>query len=193
MSRNASAPAPRQAPKATKPGRRIAGLMLLFVVSVFGIQMGSAWYNDKYGPMGGYNLLGLNYRETAIPSYWVNGVWGANIFPGRSEGGGGSTCCLMLSRDAKTVTVEWQVARTRAEIDAEKPIEIRPREVTLPFITDPKRGYLGVHFLPNDNIKITFKDFGADLLMPIQEIDYGLGTIEEEKQKGLDGLKKEFE
>ena len=63
----------------------------------------------------------------------------------------------------------------------------------MPDITDPKKGYLGVHFLPNDNIKITFKDFGADLLMPIQEIDYGLGTIEEEKQKGLDGLKKEFE
>jgi hypothetical protein len=186
--KQATTPSPK---KHKNPLRRIAALMLAFVLVVFGIQMGTAWYNDHYGPLGGYNLIGLNYQEKAIPSYWVNGVWGGNIFPGRPEGGGGSTCCLMLDRNAKQVTVEWQVGRTREEIDADKQIEIRSTEVTLPQIPDPKKGWLGVHFLPNDEVKITFKNFGADVLMPIKELDYGLGSIEEEKRKGQEALKRE--
>ena len=182
MSRNAPAPAPRQAPKAAKPGRRIAFLLLFLVVSVFGIQMGSAWYNDKYGPMGGYNLLGLNYRETAIPSYWVNGVWGGNLFAGSPNGGGGSTCCLTLDRSSKTARVEWQVGRSREEIDTGKPIEFRFKEVQLPNITNPKNGYLGVHFLPQDEIKITFQEFSAKPLIPIKEIDYGFSLFDDVKQ-----------
>lgn len=182
---------PRSAHRRT--WHRVAALMLGFVLVVFGIQMGTAWYNDRYGPLGGYNLLGLNYRDTAIPAYWINGVWGSNVLPGWAEGGGKSTCCPMLDRKEKHVTVEWQVARTRIEIDAGKPIEIRSREVLLPTLSDPKKGWLGVHFLPNDEVKITFKDYGADVLMPIKEIDYGLGTIEEEKRKGIEGSQKESE
>ncbi len=68
---------------------------------------------------------------------------------------------------------------------------MRSKEVPLPVITNPKKGWLGVHFLPNDEIKITFKDYGADVLMPIKEIDYGLGSIEEEKRKGQEALKRE--
>jgi hypothetical protein len=49
--------------KHKNPLQRIAALMFGFVLVVFGIQMGTAWYNDRYGPLGGYNLLGLNYRD----------------------------------------------------------------------------------------------------------------------------------
>ena len=194
MKRTAPTPNPVRPQSAhRRTWRRVAALMLGFVLVVFGIQMGTAWYNDRYGPLGGYNLIGLNYRDLPITSYWVNGVWGVNVFPGRPEGGGKSSCCLMLARDAKTVTVSWEVEQTREEVYADKPIEIRTREVPLPTLTDSKKGWLGVHFLPNDEIKITFKDYGADVLMPIKEIDYGLGTIEEEKRKGLEGSQKESE
>ncbi len=191
-----TAPTPNPVPPQSahrRTWRRVAALMLGFVLVVFGIQMGTAWYNDRYGPLGGYHLIGLNYQERAIPSYWVNGVWGANIFAGRPEGGGKSSCCIMLDRNAKYVTVEWQAGRTREEIDAGKPIEIRSKKVEIPNITDPKKGWLGVHFLPNDEIKITFKDYGADVLMPIKENDYGRGSIEEEKRKGIKGAQKESE
>ena len=175
-----------------RPLRRIAFLLLFFVVSVFGIQMGSTWYNDKYGPMGGYNLRGLNYRDLPITSFWVNDVWGGNVFAGSASGGGGTTCCLMISRQAKKLTVTWEVEQTNEEARANKPIELKSREVELPEITNQKRGHLAIHFLPNDEIKLTFQEFGATPLMPIKEINPGFSLFDDVKQEDFEKKRSEF-
>ena len=57
-------------------------------------------------------LMGYNYTDHYIDNYYVDGVWGGNVFLSTEEAGGGkSTCCVKWKKGTKlpvTVRVRWQ-------------------------------------------------------------------------------------
>jgi hypothetical protein len=99
------------------------------------------------------------------------------VYAGSKGGGGGSTCCLSIARDAKAVRVRWEVSRTREEIKQGLPDIAKEAVVPLPELKDPHDGYLGVHFLPGDKVVLTFSSWIPDPIQPIKEIHYDLSDV----------------
>lgn len=152
-------------------------------LSLYILSWGQHLYEEHFGPYGGYNLMGVNYNDMAVSNFSVNDVWGANVFAGDSEGGGKSTCCLMISRDAKTAKVRWQISRTKEAIDRGDPEIHKEAQVPLPKFVDPHDGYIGVHFLPDDKVVLTHSKWFPKPLQPIKEIHYDFtGTYEAEDE-----------
>ncbi|AIP79562.1 hypothetical protein JE55_3045 [Burkholderia pseudomallei] len=56
-------------------------------------------------------LDALNYTDIPVGTFYVDGVWGGNVFSRIGSGGGGVTCCVSLPKKwhpGLSVTVEWR-------------------------------------------------------------------------------------
>ena len=146
-------------------------------LTLYALNWGQYLYQQHFGPYGGYNLFGLNYLDMPISSFSVNESWGGGLFAGRASGGGGSTCCLAIPRDAKTVLVRWEISRTREEIKQGLPDIAKEAVVPLPELKDPHDGYLGVHFLPGDKVVLTFSNWIPKPIQPIKIIHYDFSDV----------------
>lgn len=102
---------------------------------------------------------------------------GAMSLLGTRKGGGGSTCCLTIERDAKTAVVRWAISRTHEEIKQGLPDIEREAIVQLPKLDDPHEGYIGAHFLPNGKVVLTYSKWYPKPIQPIKEIHYDLSDV----------------
>ena len=106
----------------------------------------------KTGSYGEFYLMGFNRTDRAVANFYVEGDWGGNIAPG--GGGGSATCCTSLSRNKKTLHVQWILGwRNRDEMNRRVPRETYEADVPLPPI--PKganEGHIRVYFFPGNRI-----------------------------------------
>lgn len=155
--------------------KRYANTVLALLGTFIGTLLivgGKSFYDSHFGPRTGYSIVGLNYLERPIFSFSVDNVWGGNMFAGKSGGGGGATCCLSISHDATTVKVKWILSYTGEQKKQGYQEEHREAIVPLPPITNDTDKYIGVHFLPGNEVVLTLSDWIPDPIQPIQEIHY---------------------
>lgn len=115
--------------------------------------------HPQYGSM---NVSGYNYTDRPIFSFNVGDSGGHNL-DANEHGGGSLVCCLNLEHGQKEVKVEWQLDFTKEQFDRlpqeqqeNIPIEKREKTVPIPPNLDLMTDYVGVHFLKNGNVKLTF-------------------------------------
>ena len=113
-------------------------------------------------------LMGYNYTDHYIDNYYVDGVWGGNVFLSTEEAGGGkSTCCVKWKKGTKlpvTVRVRWQsdACRYIKRVDdedfpaakvfySEKDVEL-----TGPIPDDPQ--YFETHIYPDGHVEVAIAD-----------------------------------
>jgi hypothetical protein len=151
---------------------RIGGAALVTFIGLY------VWglYLIRTAPLGGYNVVGFDYTDHPIFTFNIGKAWGGNTFAYRHGGGGGTTCCLTLDRHATSVTVTWQLDFTAEQvrklpIEQQKHLPVIRYEkiVPLPVITNPSAGYIGVHFFPNQEVKLTFSEHIPRPIQPIEE------------------------
>ena len=146
-------------------------------LTLYALNWAQYLYQQHFGPYGGYSLMGMNYNDMAVSHFSVNNAYGGNVFAGDPEGGGKSTCCLTIERDAKTAVVRWAISRTHEEIKQGLPDIEREAIVPLPKLDDPHEGYIGAHFLPNGKVVLTYSKWYPEPIQPIKEIHYDLSDV----------------
>lgn len=111
---------------------------------------------STYGP---YNVIGYNYTDRSIFSFWVNGFWGANSTAHQAAGGGKITCCLNLSSTSKTMHIKVKYELTREQFDKDLPNDAFETDIPVPSLPNKHDGFLEFHFLPNQRIEAKWVDF----------------------------------
>ena len=156
----------------------IVGSLVGLIALLYGWGFYLANIEPRFAPHGPYNIVGFNYTDRPIHTFRVNRTGGSNVLAGDSGGGGKTTCCIDIDRNAKTVVVQWGLSYTGNQFDKlspndkkNLPIERYEREVELPELPDGSHGYLGVHFFPNHFVKITYSD---RIPRPLQKIEQTL-------------------
>lgn len=105
-------------------------------------------------------IVGYNYTDRAVADFSVNGQWGANVeLSTPTAGGGGTVCCVVMSRDTKTpfwVEVKYKMSALesyppRRVIDPSQPYRNARVQVTGPIPPEPS--YLEIHFYPDGHIE----------------------------------------
>lgn len=93
-------------------------------------------------------LSGLNYTDTGISAFSVDGADGPGIYP--NGGGGKFVCCVMVPRrwrEGMSVTVRWTH-------DERLTNSWKERVVSVPKYAENDLGGFVVHFYPNDVVKV---------------------------------------
>ncbi|MBR8058042.1 DUF3304 domain-containing protein [Burkholderia dolosa] len=105
-------------------------------------------------------IVGYNYTDRAVANFGVNGQGGGNIeLSTPTAGGGGTSCCVVMSRSTKTpfwVDVKYKMSALesyppRKVIEPSGPYKEARVEVKGPIPPDPS--YLEVHFYPDGHIE----------------------------------------
>jgi len=125
------------------------GTFLLPVCLVI-LMIGKACSQESYGP---YNLIGYNYTDRNIASFWVNGTWGGNSNAHRAGGGGGITCCLEISKSEKTLHIKVMLGLTQLQFDKNFPNDTFETDLPMPNLPNKHDGYVEVHFLSHRKIQ----------------------------------------
>jgi len=100
-------------------------------------------------PAGAMDISGINYTDTYVSLFTVNGYPGPNVMP--HSGGGGFVCCISVPevwKPGMTVTVKWTDRRNA------DPIPWKTKVVEVPQYRSDERGVFVVHFFPNDEVKV---------------------------------------
>ncbi|AIS86635.1 DUF3304 domain-containing protein [Burkholderia pseudomallei] len=98
-------------------------------------------------------LDALNYTDIPVGTFYVDGVWGGNVFSRIGSGGGGVTCCVSLPKKwhpGLSVTVEWR----NDEMYKKNPESVASRTVPVEKYGEFTGGYLWVLFFPGERIKV---------------------------------------
>jgi hypothetical protein len=93
-------------------------------------------------------LSGLNYTDSPVAMFSVDGYGGHVIYP--NGGGGAFVCCVTIPRkwhDGMNVTVRWTK-------DDRVPDLWKERVVDVPKYTEQDFGAFAVHFYPGDIVKV---------------------------------------
>ena len=161
----------------------IVGSLVGLIALLYGWGFYLANIEPRFAPYGPYNIVGFNYTDRPIDTFRVNRTGGSNVLAGDSGGGGKTTCCIDIDRNAKAVEVRWQWGYTGPQLgedfpkyDLDRSKEPVPSEkfeatVDLPVLPDGSHGYLGVHFFPDHVVKITYSD---RIPRPLQKIEQTL-------------------
>ena len=116
-------------------------------------------------PVGAMDITGINYTDTYVSLFTVNGYPGPNVMP---HGGGGKfVCCISVPERWKpgmTVTVRWTDKRNA------NPVVWKTKVVEVPQYRPEDMGHFAVHFFPNDEVKVL-----VTMLYP-HHPDYPLGS-----------------
>jgi len=94
------------------------------------------------------DISGINYTDTYVSLFTLNGYPGPNVMPYRD---GGGVCCISVPEKWKpgmTVTVKWTDKRNA------NPIPWKTKVVEVPQYGLEDIGHFTVHFFPNDEIKV---------------------------------------
>jgi len=137
-----------------KPMKRWRSLFLLGCLMV--LTIGKACSNETYGP---YHLIGYNYIDRNIFSFWVNDTWGGNSNAHRHGGGGGMTCCLDIPEKAKTLHIKIEYDLTEEQYEKNLPTEKFETDIPVPNLLNKRNGYIEVHFLPERKIEAKWVEF----------------------------------
>jgi len=93
-------------------------------------------------------VSGLNYTNTWITNFSVNGYAGHGISP--NGGGGAFVCCVTIPREWRhnmMVTVRWAK-------DDRMPGSWKERVVEVPRYAKKDIGFFAVHFYPDETVKV---------------------------------------
>ncbi|WP_246216119.1 DUF3304 domain-containing protein [Paraburkholderia agricolaris] len=104
-------------------------------------------------------MIGYNYTERSIASFWVNGFWGANSTAHQPAGGGKITCCLSLSRRANNLHVKIRYELTKEQFENDLPGDVFKTDIPMPSLPNKHDGFIEFHFLPNQRIEAKWVDF----------------------------------
>jgi len=137
-----------------KPAMRWENLFLLGCLAI--LMIGKACSNETYGP---YHLIGYNYIDRSIFSFWVNDTWGGDSNAHRHGGGGGITCCLEIPRSAKTLHFKIEYGWTEEQYKRKSPRDTFEMDIPVPELPNKHGGYIEVHFLPERKIDAKWVDF----------------------------------
>jgi hypothetical protein len=128
----------------------LVAIALFAAVSLFGCKQ------DPYT----LAIVGFNYTDRAVADFSVNGAWGGNLSPSTpTSGGGGTLCCVVMSRSTKMpfwVDVKYKLSALetfspRKIIEPSGPYRTTRVEVTGAIPANPE--YLEVHFYPDGHIE----------------------------------------
>ncbi|MEN3032019.1 hypothetical protein [Chromobacterium amazonense] len=64
------------------------------------------------------DIVGVNYVNRNVTSFWVDGNWGGNVGAARdahSNGGNASTCCFNLVDYRKPIKIKWRLGGENSE------------------------------------------------------------------------------
>ncbi len=103
-------------------------------------------------PNANIEVSGLNYTDTDISIFSVNGYAGHGIYPG--DGGGKFVCCIAVPRqwrEGMRVTVGWTADDRRQDAWKERIVEV-------PRYAKNEIGAFVVHFYPGDVVKVLVTD-----------------------------------
>ncbi|MFA5985007.1 MAG: DUF3304 domain-containing protein [Methylococcaceae bacterium] len=141
------------------------GLVIVAGLSYIGLyQLGK--YLVEHPQYASMSVSAFNYTDRPIYNFSIGDSGGFNM-SAHSTGGGGLVCCLNLERGQKEVKVEWEVSHSLAQTLAVNPNfklgygKPLPRDhwektIAIPENLDLMTDYVGVHFLKNGNVKLTF-------------------------------------
>jgi len=99
--------------------------------------------------VGAMDITGINYTDTYVSLFTVNGYPGPNVMP--HGGGAGGVCCISVPEVWKpnmTVTVMWTDRRNA------NPVVWKTKVVEVPQYRPEDMGHFAVHFFPNDEVKV---------------------------------------
>ena len=100
-------------------------------------------------PVGAMDITGINYTDTVVEAFAVNGYPGPNVYP--HGGGGAFVCCISVPevwKPGMTVTVRWTDDRN-ANL-----VPWKSKVVEIPQYRPDERDIFVVHFFPNDEVKV---------------------------------------
>ncbi len=110
-------------------------------------------------------VVGYNYTDRAVSDFSVNGQWGANVFLSTpTAGGGGTVCCVVMSRDTKTpfwVEVKYQMDALEAYPPrrvVEPASAYKSARVEVKGLIPPDPSYLEIHFYQDGHIEAAISD-----------------------------------
>lgn len=115
-------------------------------------------------------INGFNYTDLPISYFSVNGQGGSNIYVSSpTSGGGGTTCCITWYPRTQLpveITVEWM-----RNLDGKRRWCERTVSITRPVPAHPSA--LGVHFMPDGDIRAEVTEGEADPILQLQRFDAG--------------------
>lgn len=132
--------------------------VIVMLLLAAGVSWAASCSSDEaaYGP---YHMIGYNYTDRHIYSFWVNDTWGANSTAHESGGGGGITCCLNIPRAAKTLHVKIVYELTKEQYEKKQPNDRFETDIPVPPLPNKHDGYLEIHFLPKQRIEAKWVEF----------------------------------
>ncbi|MFM0604876.1 DUF3304 domain-containing protein [Paraburkholderia sediminicola] len=120
-------------------------------------------HEGAYGP---YHMIGYNYTDRHIFSFWVNDTWGGSSDAHEISGGGGITCCLSIPHAAKTLHMKIVYELTKEQYEKNLPNDRFETDIPVPPLPNKHDGYLEVHFLPKQKIESQWVDFPTKPKIP---------------------------
>ena len=132
----------------------LAGLVVIWV----------AW-SMLFNPSKSGSLIGHNFTERPIGSFWADGNWGANLsaYSGGLYTGGGTTCCWSFKGDS--IEVVWILSMTGEQVRQGIEEERHSLTESMPPY-DRQDQYLHVHFLPENRVELAWS---PDMQSPLSE------------------------
>ncbi|CAB3810107.1 hypothetical protein LMG28688_07156 [Paraburkholderia caffeinitolerans] len=118
--------------------------------------MGTACSNDEYGP---YHVIGYNYTDRTVYLFSIDGFGAGSSEANDPGGGGGIACCLSIPKNAKTMHIKVTLGWTEEQYEKDLPHDTFETDIPVPKLPNKHRGYIEVHFLPNQKIQAQWVDF----------------------------------
>lgn len=116
----------------------------------------TACSNDEYGP---YHVIGYNYTDRHIYLFSIDDFGAGSSEAHQSGGGGGITCCLSIPASAKFLHVKIVYEWTEEQYEKKSPHDTFETDIPVPNLSSKTKGYIEVHFLPNQRIEAQWVDF----------------------------------
>lgn len=105
---------------------------------------------DTYGP---YEVIGYNYTDRHIASFYVDGHGVGSSEAHQPGGGGGIFCCLDIPQRAKILHIKVELELTEEQDAQNLPPDTFETDIPVPRLTDKRKGYIEFHFLPHQQIE----------------------------------------
>jgi hypothetical protein len=118
---------------------------------------------DAYGP---YSVIGYNYTDRHISSFYVNGFAGGSSEAHQSGGGGGIVCCFSIPKHTKQLHVKVELEWTKAQYLADAPHDTFETDIPVPPLKNKHDGFIEFHFLPNRRVEAAWVNFPTNPDIP---------------------------
>ena len=112
--------------------------------------------SDTYGP---YEVIGYNYTDRHIASFYVDGHGVGSSEAHQPGGGGGIFCCLDIPKRAKILHIKVELDLTEEQDAKNLPPDVFETDIPVPSLPNKHDGFIEFHFLPNHKVEALWVSF----------------------------------